>query len=93
MRFIVFRGKDGDWRWRLLAGNNRVIADSGEGYSAKNKVIDAVTRISTGAAQIAGAPLEIDNAVEIADLRSRRMTANAVQLGECVAGIAALAKA
>lgn len=37
----------GDWRWRLKAANGRVIATSGESYSAKGKAetgFDAVRR-------------------------------------------------
>lgn len=25
----------GEWRWRVVAGNNKIIADSGEGYDSK----------------------------------------------------------
>ena len=32
MRFIVYRDKRREYRWHLLAGNGRIIADSGEGY-------------------------------------------------------------
>lgn len=35
MRFQLFQASNGDWRWRLLAANGRVIADSGEGYRSK----------------------------------------------------------
>lgn len=28
----VYRDSSGQWRWRLRAGNGRVIADSGEAY-------------------------------------------------------------
>lgn len=30
-----YRDKHGEWRWKVVARNNRIIADSGEGY--KNK--------------------------------------------------------
>ena len=36
MRFEIYqdKSKDREWRWRLLAGNNKdIIADSGEGYA------------------------------------------------------------
>lgn len=32
MHFEVYQDKTGDWRWRLVAINGRVIADSAEGY-------------------------------------------------------------
>jgi len=31
----VFKGKDGEYRWRVTAGNNRIIAVSGEGFESK----------------------------------------------------------
>jgi uncharacterized protein YegP (UPF0339 family) len=30
--FQLYKDNAGYWRWRLLATNNRVIADSGESY-------------------------------------------------------------
>ena len=32
MTFRVYRDRQGYWRWRLESANNRIIADSGEGY-------------------------------------------------------------
>jgi uncharacterized protein YegP (UPF0339 family) len=29
----VYRDKLGEWRWRALAGNRKIIATSGEGYN------------------------------------------------------------
>jgi uncharacterized protein YegP (UPF0339 family) len=34
-RFQIFRDAQGEYRWRLRAGNNQVIATSGEGYKAR----------------------------------------------------------
>ena len=28
----IYRDGDGDWRWRLIARNGRIVATSGEGY-------------------------------------------------------------
>jgi hypothetical protein len=28
----VYRDEKGEWRWRGLAGNGRIVADSAEGY-------------------------------------------------------------
>lgn len=28
----VFKDKAGEWRWRKKAGNNEIVASSGEGY-------------------------------------------------------------
>lgn len=35
MRFILYKDSSGYWRWQLLSANNRIIADSGEGYNNK----------------------------------------------------------
>ncbi len=34
-KFQIFKDAKGEFRWRLRAGNNEVIATSGEGYKAK----------------------------------------------------------
>ncbi len=34
-RFDVYPDRKGEFRWRLVAGNGRVIADSGEGYTRR----------------------------------------------------------
>lgn len=35
--FDMFKDSAGEWRWRLLAPNGEIIADSGEGYSSRAK--------------------------------------------------------
>lgn len=48
-RFDVYQDRKGEWRWRLLAGNGRTVADSGEGYKTKQGVqraIDMVRRLA-----------------------------------------------
>lgn len=32
MAYHMYLDVNGQWRWRLVAGNNRIIANSGEGY-------------------------------------------------------------
>lgn len=32
MRLQKYTDSAGDWRWRIVAGNGRILADSGEGY-------------------------------------------------------------
>lgn len=44
-RFVVYQDRAGLWRWRLLAANNRIIADSGEGYASKSNAMRAVSRL------------------------------------------------
>jgi len=32
MEFIIYKDKNLQWRWRLVASNGRIVADSAEGY-------------------------------------------------------------
>jgi uncharacterized protein YegP (UPF0339 family) len=40
----VYRGEDGDWRWRLVGLNSEIVA-SGEGYASKSNALRAVRRM------------------------------------------------
>lgn len=35
MKIVVYRDGVGEWRWRIVARNGRVVADSGEGYKRR----------------------------------------------------------
>jgi uncharacterized protein YegP (UPF0339 family) len=41
-KFVVYRARDG-YRWRLIAANGRLIAESGEAYTRKHGAERAVT--------------------------------------------------
>lgn len=43
-KFVVYKAKDG-WRWRLVAANGRVVADSGEAYTRKHDAEKAIHRL------------------------------------------------
>lgn len=45
--FEVFEDNAGDYRWRLEASNGEIVADSGEGYSARSEAENAVERVRT----------------------------------------------
>jgi uncharacterized protein YegP (UPF0339 family) len=50
--FELYEDSAGEWRWRLVAVNGNIIADSGEGYAAKQgarRGIDSVRRTAPGA--------------------------------------------
>ncbi len=50
--FEVYKDNAGEYRWRLQANNNEVVADSNEGYSSKDAClhgIDVVRRIASSA--------------------------------------------
>lgn len=40
--YLVYEDASGEWRWQLRAGNNRIIADSGEGYRNKQDCLHAI---------------------------------------------------
>jgi uncharacterized protein YegP (UPF0339 family) len=61
--FQVFRDSRGDYRWRLVAGNGRIIADSGEGYASRFNVKRS---ISTFVDDVTGTPLGDLRIVEVA---------------------------
>ncbi len=44
--FEVYEAKDG-WRWRLVAENSRIVADSGEAYVSKGNALRAVSAIES----------------------------------------------
>ncbi len=48
-KFQIFIDRAGEYRWRLRADNNEIIADSAEGYKAKSDCehgIDLVKQLS-----------------------------------------------
>ncbi|MFC7135731.1 DUF1508 domain-containing protein [Halobaculum litoreum] len=45
IRFETFEDAAGGHRWRLVATNGETIADSGEGYSSRSKLKDAIERV------------------------------------------------
>ncbi|HJQ31348.1 MAG TPA: DUF1508 domain-containing protein [Pyrinomonadaceae bacterium] len=40
--FRVYQDSAGEWRWRLVSGNSRIIAVSGEGYKHRADCLHAV---------------------------------------------------
>jgi uncharacterized protein YegP (UPF0339 family) len=42
MVYHIYKDAQGYWRWRLLAANNRIIANSGEGYNNKQDCLNAI---------------------------------------------------
>nr|WP_313695370.1 HVO_2922 family protein [Halobaculum sp. XH14] len=50
--FELYEDSAGQWRWRLVHDNGRIIADSGEGYASKQKAtegLESVRENATGA--------------------------------------------
>lgn len=51
-KFQIYRDSNGQYRWRLRANNNQIIAGSGEGYINKadcRHAIDLVKQLAPGA--------------------------------------------
>jgi uncharacterized protein YegP (UPF0339 family) len=51
LTFEVYKDAKEEFRWRLKAGNGKVIAVSGEGYKAKTDCQKGIELIQTGAAK------------------------------------------
>ncbi len=45
MKFHLYRDEKKEWRWRLVARNGRIIADSGEGSKRKAAAIACTERV------------------------------------------------
>lgn len=45
-QFEIYLGQDGDYRWRLVHRNGKVLADSGEGYKRKVQAKKAAQAIA-----------------------------------------------
>ncbi|RMB13286.1 uncharacterized protein YegP (UPF0339 family) [Haloplanus aerogenes] len=43
--FQVFEDAAEEWRWRLVAANGEIIADSGEGYTSRHEAREAAGRV------------------------------------------------
>jgi len=43
--FEVYTDDAGEWRWRLLARNGKIIADSAEGYSSKISALNSLDTV------------------------------------------------
>jgi uncharacterized protein YegP (UPF0339 family) len=44
-KFEVYADRAGEYRWRLVASNGRIVADSGEGYTRERDALRAVRRV------------------------------------------------
>jgi len=46
-RFEIYEDKADEHRWRLVSGNDEIVADGGEGYSGQSECADAVERFQS----------------------------------------------
>jgi uncharacterized protein len=49
MNVIVYEDEAGDFRWKLVARNGEIIADSAEGYRHKGYAITMAKKLNPGA--------------------------------------------
>jgi uncharacterized protein YegP (UPF0339 family) len=43
-KIVIYQDSSGEWRWRLVAKNGRIVADSAEGYSKLSNAERAASR-------------------------------------------------
>ncbi|MFC1910611.1 YegP family protein [Chloroflexota bacterium] len=48
-KFEIYKGKIGDFRWRLTHTNGQIIATSGEGYTTKVNAIHGLNSVKKNA--------------------------------------------
>jgi uncharacterized protein len=60
MHFYVYLDTRGEYRWRLIAGNGRTLADSGEGYVRKADCLHAINLIAGG---VGGIPIKYQKGI------------------------------
>ena len=42
MKFVIYKDIIDQWRWRLVAANSKIIADSAEGYKDKRDCLKGI---------------------------------------------------
>lgn len=47
MQFRIYSDNAGEWRWRLVAANGRIVADSAEGYVSRRNALRACDRVQS----------------------------------------------
>lgn len=81
----VYRDVAGEWRWRMLSRNGRIVADSAEGYKRRERCIEMASKIGMGAKY--GDALRIDSYRDIDGQHRWRVKArNGRIVGDCGEG-------
>ncbi len=52
--FKIYRDARGEWRWRLVARNGRIIAEGGEGYVRRIDCERSVSHLALAAVEASG---------------------------------------
>jgi len=48
-KFELYKDKSGEFRWRLVASNGQMIANSGEGYKSKDSAKSGIESVKKNA--------------------------------------------
>jgi len=49
VHYRLYKDMNGQWRWRYVAANGRIIADSGEGYVSRTDCLHGIALIKGSA--------------------------------------------
>ena len=52
-KFEIYKDKSGEYRWKLVHTNGQVIANSGEGYKAKENAMNGIKSVKENASAAA----------------------------------------
>ena len=52
-KFEIYKDAKGEFRWKLIASNGQIIANSGEGYKSKDSVKNGIESVKKNAASAA----------------------------------------
>lgn len=47
MAYWIYKDRNSEWRWRLLAANGNTVADSGEGYANKQDCLNGIALVKS----------------------------------------------
>lgn len=59
-RIEIYQDKAEEWRWRMLAGNNKKVANGGEGYTNKQDMLDSIEFVLGGWIRSLGQEVALD---------------------------------
>lgn len=64
IEFVPYVDAAGEYRWRAVARNGRIVADSGEGYATEGNVLRSIDRfahlVGTGEYRVRDLELTVD---------------------------------
>lgn len=52
MKFVIYRDRKKEWRWRIVAKNGKVIADSAEGYKRRGHAYKMAWKLATNTFEV-----------------------------------------